>query len=199
MKITRHNDDALTIVDFPWLIGAIGLPVSLACFYESVATLVRGERLGETFGAAVGGLVFFFVAAVFTVRSSFHFDLKTRQLTWSRRGRFTQTGGVIAFDRIRGAVLQSINSDEGLSYRVTILTQSGEIPISIAYSGNAKKHESARDAINQALDLTVASPDENDIRELARSGRKIDAISLARTRYGYDLTRAKEFVEGLLR
>src|SRR5436305_2040138 len=188
MKISRQNDDALTIADFPWLIGAVAFPVSLYLVYESISTLLRGGPTGEVVGAAFGALVFFFVAAVLTIRSRFHFDLKTRQLTWTRRGIFIQTGGIIAFDRIRGAVVQSINSDEGLSYRVTILTDSGQIPISTAYSGNAKKHESTRDAINQALSLNFPSPDENDIRELARNGRKIDAIKLARTRYGYDLT-----------
>jgi len=51
MKITRHNDDVLTILDFPWLIGAIAFPISLACFYESVETLVRAERLGHALGS----------------------------------------------------------------------------------------------------------------------------------------------------
>ena len=38
---------------------------------------------------------------------------------------------------------------------------------------------------------------ETDILELALAGRKIDAIAMARQRYGYDLTKAKQFVEEL--
>ena len=61
--------------------------------------------------------------------------------------------------------------------------------------------ESIRRAINDALHVTTtqAQQMETDILELARAGRTIDAIKLARTRYGYDLTQAKQFVDGLSR
>src|SRR5437016_3238962 len=120
MKVKRHHD-ALVIVDFPWLIGAIAFPVAVALFYESIATLVRGGGAGAVVGSAAGGLVFFFLAAILTRRSVFHFDLKTRQLTWSRRGLFGKRDGILAFDQIRGAIVQTINSEDGLSYRIAIL------------------------------------------------------------------------------
>jgi len=56
-----------------------------------------------------------------------------------------------------------------------------------------------RTAINSVLNPAPAKEMENDIQELALAGRKIDAIHLARIRYGYDLAQAKSFVEGLLR
>src|SRR5690242_6919864 len=108
MKITRSND-ALVIVDFPYLIGLIAFPLTLFLFYHFVASVLGHRGNGETVGAAVGTTLTFLTGALFTKRSVFYFDLSRRELTWSRRGIFATRGGVVPFDQIRCAVIQTSN------------------------------------------------------------------------------------------
>ncbi len=49
------------------------------------------------------------------------------------------------------------------------------------------------------LDKLSQAEQETRLLELALSGNQIGAIAMARKLYGYDLSRAKEFVEGLAR
>jgi ribosomal protein L7/L12 len=47
------------------------------------------------------------------------------------------------------------------------------------------------------LGAMVQHEQESRLLELAENGRVMDAIRLARSLYGYDLTEAKQFVDGL--
>lgn len=201
MKITRRDNRALVIVDFPYLIGAIAFPAVVFLLYHAVAALRRGGRTGEVVGAGVGALLFFTGGALFTQRNRFEFDLVARRLTWSRRGLFTRACGTVPFDRLRHAAVQTLSSGGGGSgtHRVVlVLTDGGELPLTRAYDADREAAERARTAINEVLGALATGPDD-DIRSLARAGRTIDAIALARTHYGYDLARAKEFVEALIK
>jgi hypothetical protein len=201
MRITRSDPRNLVIADFPYLIGVIAFPAAVFMVGSAIVMLARGQHTGDIVGAAIGALLFFFGGAVFTKRSTFDFDLAARTLTWRRRGIFTNIGGVVALDQIRCATVQSCNSGDGdLTYRVALLTQSaGEIALTDSYDGNRELADRVRTAINDALEinLDVNEQIETDILELARAGRKIDAIALTRKRYGYDLTQAKQFVDDL--
>jgi hypothetical protein len=198
MKITQQDQSALIIEDFPYVIGAIAFPAALFMLYQAIATAVRGGRTRDAVGAAIAALMFFFGGAVFTKRNVFEFDLVHRQLRWKRGGLFSRQHGLVPFDQIRSATVQSLSGDTA-TYRVAVLTQEGEIPLTDAYSAGIEPAERIRTAINNLLNAPPANEMENDIQELALAGRKIDAIRLARTRYGYDLAQAKAFVDGLLR
>jgi hypothetical protein len=204
MKITRSDQSHLVIVDFPYLIGVIAFPAAAFMLAVTIRAIANHSSAGDIVGPIIGALMFFFGGVVFTKRSEFDFDLVARKLTWRRRGLFTNIGGIVPLDEIRCATVQSRNDgDSGLTYRVVLLlTRSGdrsEIPLTEPYDGNGLRAEKVRSAINQALQIKLGPNQqmENDILELALAGRKIDAIALARTRYGYNLTQAKEFVEGL--
>jgi len=198
MKIAQQDQSALIIEDFPYLIGAIAFPAALFMLYQAIATVVRGGRTRDVIGAGIATLLFFFGGAVFTKRSVFEFDLVHRQLRWKRSGLFSRQHGLVPFDQIRTATVQSLSGDTP-TYRVAMLTQDGEIPLTDAYSAGIEPAERIRTAINSVLNVAPTNEMENDIQELALAGRKIDAIHLARIRYGYDLAQAKSFVEGLLR
>jgi hypothetical protein len=199
MKITQQDQSALVIQDFPYLIGVIAFPAALFLLYKSIATAVHSGLTRNAIGAGFGAGFFFLVGVLFTRRSVFEFDLIHRQLRWRRGGLFSHQQGLVPFEQIRSATVQSLNSSGTHTYRVAVLTNEGEIPVTEAYSTGIESPERVRNAINGVLNTAPANQLENDIQELALAGRKIDAISLARTRYGYDLTQAKEFVEGLLR
>lgn len=199
MKITQQGRRALVVEDFPYVIGAIAFPAALFLLYEAIATGVRGGASRDVIGGVFGALMCFFGGAIFTKRSVFEFDLVNRQLRWKRGGLFGSRHGLVPFNLIRSATVQSLNSSGTHTYRVAVLTKEGEIPLTDAYSTGVEQPERIRTAINSVLNAAPANQIENDILEMALAGRKIDAIQLARTRYGYDLAQAKEFVEGLLR
>ena len=199
MKITQQDEHALVIEDFPYVIGAIAFPAALFMLYQAIAITIRGGLTRNGVGAALGACLFFLGGVLFTKRSVFEFDRVRRQLRWKRGGLLGSQHGLVPFDQIRSATVQSLDSSGTHTYRVAVLTNEGEIPVTDAYSTGIESPERIRTAINTVLNAAPANETDNDIREMALAGRKIDAISLARTRYGYDLTRAKEFVEGLLR
>jgi hypothetical protein len=201
MKITRQDNSALVIVDFPWLMGLILFPGGLALLYAAVSAAVRHRGIGQTLGFAGGGLLALLLGAVLVKRAVFEFDLVRRELTWRRSGIFGQRSGAVPFDRIRRAVVQSMSSSDGTTYRVALLTEDGDLPVTDAYSSGERNKKRISETINRALNLEQADPQEamdDQILDLARSGKKIEAIRLTRERYGYSLAKAKDFVEGLL-
>ena len=199
MKIKRQDQSALVIEDFPYLIGVIAFPLACFLLYEAIATAVRSGLTRNAIGAFFSAGLLFLAGVLFTKRSIFEFNLVQRQLRWKRGGLLSSQQGLVPFDQIRSAIVQSLNSSGTQTYRVAVLTNDAEIPITEAYTTGIEQPERVRTAINSVLNIAPTNESDNDIREMALAGRKIDAIGLARARYGYDLTRAKEFVEGLLR
>jgi hypothetical protein len=219
MRITRSDPRNLVIVDFPYVVGLIAFPAAaLMMVYAGIGLYRHAGDTGSTAGAVsdcgnvavgneiigpfIGALLFFFGGAVFAKRSEFNFDGDARLLTWRRRGLFTNTGGVLPFDQIRRALVQASDDTEGgMTYRVALsTTDAGTIPLTEMYvSGLPDKYDTVRDAINTVLGVagTAAQQVETEILELALAGQKIDAVALARQRYGYDLAQAKRFVEAL--
>jgi hypothetical protein len=198
MKVTRSDERSLIIVDFPYLVGAIWFIAALFAFGRAVF-LFYHDKFNKDFVGALLSALMFSLGVYLSRRSIFNFDLVRNQLTWSRRGLFTRAGGVIPLAQIRSAVVQTINGDGILMYRVCLKTETGDLPLTIAYEAGKESSEQIRLDINNALklNLSVDAQMENDIVELAIAGRKIDAISLACTRYGYGLAEAKSFVESL--
>jgi hypothetical protein len=201
VRITRDDHRQLVIVDFPWAIGAIAFPMALFLAGCSVVALAKHARPGNIAGPAIGALLAFCCGAVFTKRSEFVFDFISHQLSWRRRGLFTNVGGVVPLAQIRGASVEANhnNGDGGPTFRVVIQTDAGPLPLTDASSSNQKAHDRIRDRINSAMKVTVDADQQEDSRilELAIAGDKIEAVKLARVRYGYGLAEAKAFVEGL--
>jgi hypothetical protein len=201
MRITRSDSRRLVLVDFPWIIGPIALACAAVGFGVAVVAVAQGRGAGQIIGPLIGGVMFFVAGAAITKRSEFDFDLVAKQLTWRRRGIFTNAGGVVPFAQIRAAAVQSTtDNDGGLTYRVVLHTHDrGTIPLTDSYDGVRQTADGVSSAINDALklDFDQSRQIESDILELAIAGRKIDAIALARKHYGYDLATARQFVEQL--
>ena len=162
MRITRSDARHLVIVDCPWLIPALGFP--LAAFMLTLAgTALRramnqpdfpwfGTGSGGLWGAGFAGLLSAAVSAAFTFRCEFAFDLAARRLTWSRRTLLRKTGGVLPFDQIDHAFTErSTGGEGGDTFRVSLRTPLGVLPLSSAYGSNQAHYERVRDAINAAL------------------------------------------------
>lgn len=195
MKITRDNR-TLTLTDFPYLIGVIAFPAAAAMAYHAARAFHEGHPTRDVVGATFGALFFFAAGALFTQRNRFEFDLVARQLLWSRAGLFTRATGTLPFDQVRHAVVESTHSGNSATTRVAlVLADNSHLPFTRAYSSGSDA-ERARTAINEVLAVPATTPDD-DILQLVLAGNKIEAIRLARTHYGYDLTQAKAFIDSL--
>jgi hypothetical protein len=203
MKILRQTPLELVTVDSTIWISMICALASLPLFYVSV---VLGRR-GVLFGAC-----FFAICAMIGIRKmTFVFDAMQRMVRWKGWKPFKVESGIIPFDEITDIGTEAISGGEsgGASYRLTILTPKGAVPMAYAYGGNSQQYESLRKTIlsfvnpdhsnTASLEAPVPNSNvtENDssIRSLLMQDRKIDAITLVKTREHLDLTQAVQRVK----
>jgi len=146
-------------VDFPFWVGAVAFPASLFLLYKFVVHLNGGGDLQHSYGTLAGAAIAALVGALATKRSVFEFDVSRRQVVWSKTGMFGRRGGTIPFEKIRSAKVEQTTSGASFSYRVSLSTEDGAIPLTDAYSAGQVSKERCQqlsDRINN-LDLGVGS------------------------------------------
>ena len=199
MRITRQSGLELVVEDSGIALSAVLFICSLPLFY--VATLPG--KLGALFGAC-----FFLLASlVFLRKTTFVFDAGESSVHWTGRKLLKVTSGDIPFSDVKGIGTETSSGSNGtITYRLTILTPQGPVPLAYMYGGNRQKYESIREAIMLFLHLEMPTADlhsdlagdfvdEASVRSLLGQGRKIDAIELVRTSTKIGLTEAVDCVE----
>lgn len=203
MKITRNDSERLVIVDFPFFFGFIFVAIGALAIWRAVYDALKPvHQTSEIVWCSVIGVFFILGAGVFVNRCVFDFDLRLRQLYWSRTGLFGRKGGTVPLGNITGCMVQMTVGDKGsLDYRVALQTVDGELPITATYSGGAAVAcERARAAIDHALGLAPTSTPEMDdanLRNMIQRGFPIAAIALIREKRGCSLAEAKKIVDDL--
>lgn len=202
-----QSDSSIRITNTEWLWAAIGFPLAVFFAWQSVAHIARGGNVRETVVVTIAALFCAGVALLQTEWSDFRFDKISRAVSWRRGGLIRSSGGVIPFDHIGSAVVQF---KQGMGdpkapkdyYRVALSTEDGIVPLTTSYAGgrvNDTRCREIRTAINQLLDLTPESEDDQDIRELDESGNRAGAISFIQARHGLDTNAAYARLEQICR
>jgi hypothetical protein len=200
MRITRQSGQELVVEDSGLALSALLFVCSLPLFY--VATLPG--KLGALFGAC-----FFLLAALaFLRKTTFIFNAGESMVHWRGRKVLSVTSGDIPFREVKGIGTETSSGTNGtITYRLTVLTPQGPVPMASMYGGNRQKYESIREAIMRFLHLEMPTAatdshgdsepalDEASVRSLLSQGRKIDAIELVRTSTKIGLTAAVHLVE----
>lgn len=202
MRITRHTAQELVVVD-----SALGLSVFLSI--ASLLLFYMATRPGKI-GALFGGCLFLLGALVCLRKTVFTFDAGEQRVRWQGRKFLKTENGVIPFSEITGIGTEtSFGSSSANTYRLTILTRSGLVPLAYTYGGNKQEYASLRETIMSFLHLeapvtkTESQPDadsaidEESVRSLLKQGRKIDAISLIRSSTHVELTEAVRIVKDI--
>ena len=200
MRITRHTAHELVVVDSALGISAILFVASLPLFYAAT----RPGKIGALFGACL----FLLGAVVWIRKTTFTFDAGEQRVRWQGRKVLKTENGVIPFSEITGIGTEATFGSGGSNtYRLTILTRNGLVPLAYTYGGNQQKYASTREEILRFLHLEATVPkadqrpedkpaiDEISVRSLLGQGRKIDAISLVRNSAHLGLTEAVKIVE----
>jgi len=202
MRITRHTAQELIVVD-----SAIGLSVFLCI--ASLLLFYMATRPGKI-GALFGGCLFLLGAVICLRKTAFTFDAGEQRVRWQGRKFLKTEKGVIPFSEITGIGTEtSFGSSSANTYRLTILTRSGLVPLAYTYGGNKQEYASIRETIMTFLHLEAPGPktdsrpdaaspiDEASVRSLLKQGRKVDAISLIRSSTHVGLTEAVRIVKDI--
>lgn len=194
MRVKRETSTELVIVDSTIWVSCICAIAAAGLLY---GLRNQGHKLG---GLLVAGFLLAF-AAGFLLRTRFVFNSMARTASWSRRRLFWVKSGTIPFDAIQDIGMDSSVAAHGvLTYRLTIVTAQGSIPMSDSYSGGKQSKAELREKILQLLGKQaggVEEADESSIRSLLAQGRKIDAIQMLRSSRNIGLAEAKQQVEGI--
>ena len=107
----------------------------------------------------------------------------------------------LAFDDIRDIKVEvspSGDTSEAPSCRLSVVTASAAIPLTISYEPDWARCNGMRDTLLNTVFAADARPPATDpVRDLAVAGRVIEAVALLRTREKLDLTTARMRVEQL--
>jgi hypothetical protein len=195
MRVTRQTATELVVEDSSLWIAAVLFAGSLPLFYSAVVVGNKGSYI-------VGG--FFLLCALLGARKSrFIFDARERVVRWENFVVVRSSAGSLAFDDIRGIEIEAFSGGEnGLTYRLTLLTSGKPVPLSSAYRPGERKYTDLRNTIATFLKLETGSQAgtfdvDASVLELVRAGRKIDAIALLRSMQKMSLLDAKRIVDGV--
>jgi hypothetical protein len=186
MRIVSQSPTELVVKDSSVWISTICASAALVIILFGLA-----EAQPKTFLVAALFLLFATIAA----RSiTFTFDGVRRVVRWRGYKPFRSTSGEIPFDDITDITTEALSSSDRLpTYRLAILTAQGATPMAYAYTGRSDAYaelrgqilEFIRPGLHQRMpNPTATSSDDLDssIRSLLMQGRKMDAVTLLRSR-----------------
>ena len=188
MHISRQTPTELVVEDSSLWISYLCAGAGFLLLALSVAQNKPKGFLGAAF--------FLLCAAIFERKTTFTFDAMQRIVRWNGLKLFKRDSGEIRFDDITDIGTEASSGDRVATYRLTVLTAQGSIPMAYTYAGRTDGYAPLR---QQILDFVkpgayVPSPPpgilsngipadlEPSIRSLLAQGRKIDAVTLLRSR-----------------
>lgn len=201
MKIIRQTPTEIVVRESSLWVGVVcGL---IPAVLLGVTAAIRGWG---AFIFSVLFLVFFFLNLR---KYDFTFDAAAQMIRWRRFRSFAAASGAIPFSGVQDIALESTTSAKGnsMTYRLTLVTPQGRVPMSDSYSGGHDRICKLRETLLGFIAApgarpapaaaTPGNPDEADaarlnadISVLLQQGRKVDAILLVQRTEHLDLTEA---------
>lgn len=170
-------------------------------FAVAVALIYWVWRRGHTWLGYIPGGIFLAMALGCLFENEVTFDGVRRQVRRTQRRLVWVSSKTIAFDDIRGVLVESDERDEQLFYRLTLLTINGPAPISDSFNASERLHIDLRKKILKYLHMEAGNTDgvldEASIRLLLAQGRKAEAIQLLRSTKNIRAAAAKLQVEAV--
>ena len=197
MHVVRETPGELVIKDSTLWLSAVFAIAGLAVAYFAVA---RSHPRSLLISA-----VLLLLAAPFARTVEFTFSATERVARWQGRKLFKLESGSVAFDEITDIGTEATSGSKGsLTYRLTLLTPHGAIPMAYMYNSGEHHYSRLREKILGFIHPGAPIPadptgagglaSEASIRSLLHLGRKIDAIKLLRSAGSMSLTEATERV-----
>jgi hypothetical protein len=191
MRITENTPERLTLRDRT-------LWISVVCFaaagFEVASFAAHGGDCSELVPAAVGvafGLAFLRATDV-------TFDKIRRTCTLRRFDIIRAMRKQLAFQDIRNIRVEVCpgNDSDGISCRLSLVTATGVVPLTLGYEPNLSRHDAMRDTLLDVLCGDNPRPAAVDpILDLVAQDHIVDAIKVLRLRDGLSLTAARARID----
>ncbi len=202
MRIERRADGSLAIVEslalLRWslvvcalAIGAGALALTSGAVEVALATrewlVLGGVGLASSAGA------------LWAPTTTIEIAPWAQRIRWRRSRLLGARDRQIPFSEVRAVqvVAQRTQSDRGrpiVSYRIVLDTAGGWIPLSVVDLRNESESIALAERIRGLIGLSSASDVEARIRKLVASGHSIEAVTLARQHFDWDLGQAEVYV-----
>lgn len=202
MRVVHHSPTELVVKNS-------SLWMSIVCGGGAFALILFGITKAQPNLFLVAA--FFLLFATITARgTTFTFDGIERVARWSGYKPFKSESGSIRFDQISDITVEAMSMDKsGMTYRLTLQTANGPVPMANAYTGSEDGYASLRrqilafvkpglrpEPLESHVDGVPADL-ASSIRSLLQQRRTIDAVALLRAREKISLTEARKRVEAL--
>jgi hypothetical protein len=174
--------------------------ISVVCVLAAMVMLYQSWASHRWGGLVSAG--FFALFALISLRTSrAQFDKHARVATLDKMRIFKRSSFRLLFDEISDVVIETDGLGDGPapSCRLSLQTNDGSRLLTDGYSSGYGNYVVMRFAILETLGRPVSDAVDQSLRELIRSRRTIDAISLLRSQKNMDLTAARERVVQLRR
>ena len=197
MKVIQQSADVLIVkteLIFAVISGTGFVLMSLFAVYAYMSNAGMAEGL-DCFGFAASAAVFFLFFLFSLNKTEFVFDRGRRVVNWKKRTIFTNRSGRLDFAAIKSITVQSqFDQDNARGARVAIITKSGELPLTRAYSGNTTQVTRIAEKLNQ----WVCSKDPDLIKEsivaALAEGRRGEALQTLVRTYSFSMREAREIL-----
>lgn len=182
MHIASQSPTQLVVEDSAvWLSYIFGICAAATMYFSIAQHQLRGLW---------GSALFLLFALIAEVRTTFIFNATERVVRWKCTKQLRTYAGVIPFDDIADIGAETSSARSGaLTYRLSIITPTGAVPMAYSYTGRKDAYASLRQQILAFIRPETQEPGsitahgipadlENSLRSLLEQGRKIDAIKL---------------------
>jgi len=199
MHVVRQSPTELVVKDSSLWMSVLFTAIAVA--------FVAGVGISQPAKLLVPAI--FLLFGTITARSTtFAFDGMQRTVRWSGFKPFKSQSGAILFDEIDDVTVEASSmGNNGATYRLSLATKQGPVPMAFAYSGSRDGYAGLRRQILAFVKpgLSPSAPESHfagipddlasSIRSLLIQRRAIDAIALLRTRERIGLVEAKRRVD----
>jgi hypothetical protein len=204
MDLHSEPGDKLVVTSSSFFFDWLLLLGAALCTVPTIRGALHGSfNLHES--TPLIGTAFFLLGLLVTFeRSRFEFDPALSCVRWSHTRTFARESGTIPFTRVQSVILQTSLGSSAVnpSYRVALITDRGELPLTTAYmAGFSKEYEAIASRIRTVLSMSPSASDIvlDSVRASLDRGRRLDAVHLLRHHNGLSLNEAVRFVKQLQR
>lgn len=200
MRVTRETPTELVVSDS-------SLWMSIICGAAALLLAYFGLMKAKPSMFLVAGL--FAVFAAITVRgTTFAFDGIQRLVHWKSYWLFRAKSGTVRLEEISDVTVEAMSTDKNATmFRLVLQTANGPLPMANMYTSSRDGYAHLRQQILaflrpglQSLPVDfeengISSELASSILALLRQGRRIDAVTLLRSRERISLTEAKKRID----
>jgi hypothetical protein len=148
----RFPNGSVLIVNSPVFIEAVLVLIAAGLF---AATWFELQQHPPKYFPAIAlglGALLVLAGILAQQKRTYLFDPSLQRLKWTCRGLFKNSGGAMPFSDISEVRLESLSdTDGGETYRASLVTPVGLLPLSNAYTGNKKKVAEFAASITQLI------------------------------------------------